>query len=375
MRRYSQYGAFVANSSPGLSHLTWDVPGERMYYKGTLITFEHQRQMRLQNQEEAVALYKKLLCGLDVYFKHGVPEDDPSIEEPGYSFKTNAANRNMFRVKHLFMTALLKNARVREKFVHISKDGTATWLPGPILLWLRDYAEFHKKLLIAAELNTAGPARGSELTCMQIVNTRTAPRNIYFLGRHLVLRRRYHKNMARMRGMELALPEPLDACISHLVLQEMCVIRDFAIFCAIRLYGKDAKIIETYKTSLFVNVTRRFTTDDLSEGLKALSMNVIGREFGVRDQRHQQIGFMRYQEPEMVALQRPDESEEEIEDVEAEQAGHSHSTHMRYAISSNGWRGMQEDRTPKYIKRAMEWQRKLHLVPGTAFSYDATTLH
>ncbi|VDB95897.1 unnamed protein product [Peniophora sp. CBMAI 1063] len=365
MQRYMHYGAYLAFCSPSMPHLTWDVEGERMYYKGTLITFEHQREMRQRNQDEAVALYEELRMGLDAYFQHGLLEDDPSNTEPGYNFKRNARNRHLFQRKHILLTLILESPTLRKRFVHIGPDGHETWLPGPLLKWLIDYAAFHLRLLLATELNTAGPARGSELTCLELINTRTAPRSVYVLGRNVVFRRRYHKLQSRT-GLDKAIPEPLDACSSHLLIQDMCVLRDFAIFAASKLYGRDPHIMHLFKTAVFVNVTKRFTTDNLSEGIKALTRIVIGREFGVRDNRHQQIGFMRYRSPQMAALQAPEDPEGI--DIEAEAAGHSHRVHMGYGVASNVYRGLQEDLTPEFVRRAMDYQRDHHLVPGNLWS-------
>lgn len=247
---------------------------------------------------------------------------------------------------------------LRERFVtNLPGTNEPWWSMDEVAKWLRTYAEFHEQLLVSVELNTAGPARGTELTAMNLVNLDTTQRNVFFIGDHLVLRRRYNKSQYRT-GQDKTIPEALDAFTAECFVQDHGLLRDFAVVLAKMYFPGREDVHHLYETSLFVNLGKRFTTDNISAALGKLTQRVVGEKWGVNDMRHIIIAFKRKRNPSLFALHLTGQT------IESAQAGHTRTADLIYATSMDVWEGMEEDVMEPYIAKTMDWQIDLRIVPG-----------
>jgi hypothetical protein len=359
MRQLSHRATTIVMSSPPDPRIFWTNEGEdtAMEYKGTPFSFDNLRTIVHNNQDAMLQLFRTLQIDKRLYVPHGKLYDDPVNTEVGYNFMLDGRNRKVFEHKHVLLQHVLETPELRDQFVQIGPDGTQRWIHQRMMQWLTAYAEFSKQIMVAVEINNSGPARGTEVTPMLLVNTRTAPRNVYILGQNLVLRRRYHKTQART-GLDKFIPEPLDAFTSELVIQDMALLRPFASFLANKMWPDNAKVAHQYNCALFVNRQQPVTTEDITATLKNHTSQVVKKELGINAMRHIIIGFKRKRCPDLLELHKNHET------LDAMQAGHSHNVEALYSISENVWSGVQEDILPRFIKRSMEWQASLHIVPG-----------
>ncbi|VDC02754.1 unnamed protein product [Peniophora sp. CBMAI 1063] len=359
VRRLMHYASSLAASTAPMSRLFWNSIGERMTYDGTPVTFEQFRLLVRLNQEKLMELWAELTRNTGVYFRYtGQLFDDARNKDPGFNWTQDARNRKHFRDPDLFISYFAEYPELRKFFVeNLPGTDDPWWKMDNIAKWLRTYAEFHEQLMIAVELNTAGPARGTEITAMALNNLETTQRNVYFLDDQFVLRRRYNK-MQNRTGKDFTIPEALDAFTSECFIQDQGMLREFAVYLADLYFPQDVAAQNVYRTSLFVNLGKRFTTDNLSHAMGNLTERVFGERWGVNDMRHIIIAFKRKRNPSLFAIHSTGQT------LESAMSGHSRTADLIYATSMDIWEGAEEDITPLYIAKTYDWQLDLRLVPG-----------
>lgn len=359
VRRLMHYASSLAAASSPMARLFWDTVGEVMTYNGTRVSFAQYRRLVQLNQDKLAALWKRLTRDTAAYFAHeGRLYDAPRNESAEFNWTKDPRNRRYFRDGDLFMRQFDHFEALKEHFVrNLPGTDVAWWNMTNVGEWLSAYAEFHEQLLISVELNTAGPARGTELTAMAMVNLETAQRNVFILGDNFVLRRRYHKSQYRT-GEDKTIPEALDAFTAECFVQDHGMLREFACHLARLYYPDDAAKQNAYETMLFVNEGKLFTTEKLSAALGKLTQEIFGEKWGVNDVRHIIIAFKRKRNPALFALHDTDQT------IQSAQSGHTRQADLNYATSQDVWQGVQEDIVELYIAQAHMWQRSLHIVPG-----------
>lgn len=358
LRRYQHFASALSLQHNNMPRMTWIVPGEHMSYEGTDIRWQHMRELSATLQDKSVEGFNKCRLHSTLYFEHGQLKDDNTNRTPWHSFVSDNRNREYFREDPPLLRFILENESIRGDWVHIGPNGEYMWHHDTIIRYLKDYAEWQTALATAADLLTCGPARGTEITGMLAVNTRSAQRNVYMVGPNLVLRRRYHKMQART-GFDKMIPEPLDAVTALLVIQDQCFIRPFVRFLVGNIWRKNVRVQHVYATSMFVNLGRMMTTDDLTAYMKRITVDIMGEAFGINALRHQSIAWKRFREPGMTKLLNGGET------IATLQTGHTRSTDLGYAVSDMFFEGAEEDIYSRYLLCATHYQIDLGLVPGT----------
>src|SRR5262249_38843324 len=135
--------------------------------------------------------------------------DDLSNRQPGYSFVTDQRNDLEQYSTHL-LDFIFSRPELKEHFLDFRYD-PPMWRADAIHAWLCDYARFHGQLLLSTELNTGGPARGTELTALLFANTRECTnRGVFIFGDKLGYLSQYSKTTSKT-GQKRFIPHAFDA--------------------------------------------------------------------------------------------------------------------------------------------------------------------
>jgi hypothetical protein len=357
LRMLTHKASSIAMASPSQPRIFWVNIGDHMTYQGTHFTFQNLRQMSHFAQDSILDLYNQLLLGLPIFAAHGTLHDNPSIYDANYSFINHGKNSLLLPDERVLLRAILANPALRDNYTYLDPHGNLVWKTSPINRWLKLYRDLHLWYMISIILNTSGPARGTELTSMRIKNILTAPRNLYIFGPHLVFTRRYHK-MQAITGSDKNIPELLDAALAEVMRQDILHLRPVARFFAATVMPQNLDALDLYDSAAFVNLGRRFTTDDISEHLRQLTTRFLNEPLTMNDLRHILIAFKRMRHPALLSLSKPHQSHV------ANQAGHSRLVDLNYGTAENFALGAEEDIIHQYITNSMRWQADLRLVPG-----------
>lgn len=331
-----------------------------MFFEGMRISLDNWRQMLRHVQDAVYRSGKALSFGQS--FVHGDLQDDASVRQAGYNFRQHVENFPCFdpaeRKDELLLRYLFAHPLVLGTFCELCRDGTIFWYQEAMLAWLRKYTRYHLQLMELVELVTCAPSRGADITDLLIADTQDVQRNIHiFDGCGITLRRRVH-SMQSFTGIEQCTPEFLDGFTSEAVIQDICVLRDLALYFAAKCFPDDDKVVHCYNTRLFVNVGKAFKTEDLTQGLEELTDAVLNTRFSVTDVRYIGIeGWKRERHPQLLDRQ-------QRETINARGAGHGVSMDDSYARSKNVFSGVREADLPRWMELCIQWHIDLRLVPG-----------
>lgn len=286
--------------------------------------------------------------------------DDLSNRFVGHSFLKDLRNSSLPEDDALFK-AILDSPQGRDKFLIQSPTGT-TWNHHTLHQWLKDYAELEGLLLLRAEMLGGAPGRGTEMTSMTYCNIPTRPfRNLVLVDEYVVLLRRYHKSGA-LTGVDKLIPHALDAFTGSIIIQDLALLRPMAQIIAHILYPDNSAITTLYQTKLFVNKTKEFTTEQLSDSMAKHSLSFLGFALTLAAWRHISIAFRR---KFCAAVMEFMENDEPRETIEALQAGHHKAIEDRiYGLSADSLAGLAEDFLIHFLKASCKWQQTCLTVPG-----------
>jgi hypothetical protein len=358
VRALQHTATFLAEVQQSMPRIFWVEEGVSMEYKGNFVRFDNVRTMVHQIQDAMVNVFKELQFSPQNCVKYQKLFDNMRDRTPGFSFLEDQRNRGVLAKKDILLQYVLERDT---DIVSISQSGEVQWSQTYMLQWLQKYARLNKLLLLAVEMNTGGPARGSELTGMTFQNSVRNIRNLMIFSEHVCFIRAYHKMQARS-GIDKLIPEPLDAVTGDILIQNLCVLRPFAQILASQVWPDQANIFEMYRDKVFINFDHLLETSDLTHGLEEFSLQALNFKIGTNDWRHMCISWKRLR---MATLLK---KLEEHETVEAAQAGHSRIMDvMHYGVTTNLFEGAQEDIIPLYLKASASWQSDLHITPGGKF--------
>ena len=331
---------------------------QALLYKGDRIQLADIRNMisRLQ-LDMKVKWEQDVLCGLDIQVTYGWLCDDLSCKEVGYSFLSDKRNK-CFLDPTLLASAILSDPVLRGQF--IIRD-TAVWNVHRLRQWLANYCMLLEWQLVAADITTGSPSRGTELTAMTLANSAECPlRNLVVFGEYLTLLCTYQKTSA-LTGNDRCIPHALDAFSSDLMVQSLAIARPFAIFAVLLIYPGQPDVIQLYQKHLFVNHAKFCDTEDITAALQKITLVSLGCSLGVNGWRHVSTPFRRKLCTRMDELVEQDG----MESVEVLQSGHSRQTENRvYGVSADALAGVSEDILPLFLKASTDWQVECHLIPG-----------
>ena len=351
----------MAYSTRATPHIWW-LDRENLSslsYQGHCINFADICQIFYETEKLLVETWeKKILQGLDISTFCETIVDDLTKKDVGYSFLLDP--RNVELRDHTHLIQAIVHGRGKFKHFLLEGEGKLTWNREALRKWLLSYAELQKLLLLRAQMLSGAPARGTEITAMIYHNTQArSTRNLMCMGSHLTLLCQYSKTTA-FTGEDKLIPHGLDAVTSDILLQDLSLARPFAEI-ASKICFNDHNITMLYRNHLFVNFDRLFTTDDLSQVMTQHSQPFIDFPLTVSSWRHIQTAWKRKfncSVEDIIVIDQTD-------DVDALQAGHSHSTENRiYGLSTSALAGAAEDILPLFLDASITWQNYCKVVPG-----------
>lgn len=153
-----------------------------MMYKNIRISFEDMKNMVHASQDAQSKLITKLLLGVKPP-PAGKLVDDVNYRAAGYNFaqplpgRSHAPHvaRSDDQSKQIFPDDLVllhsgvfKSETVFLQFFSVDKAGKPHLRQGQAMEYLMDYSSLQKEVMSTVQVTTCGPARGTELTAMQV---------------------------------------------------------------------------------------------------------------------------------------------------------------------------------------------------------------
>lgn len=341
--------------------------GTEMEWLGDSIKLDNIQEMIASMSREMVEHFQtKILLGKDIRVPYERLTEDMSNTTVGYSFLTD--HRNPFielNCRTLLLDTIHNDKHLLKRFTML-RNNKREWNIGALISWLHDYAILNLWSLVRCELLGGGPARGTELTAMIFKSTPLQKqRNLSFVNKHLVMIRTYSKTTA-ISGRDRFITHSCDSLYSDIKIQDLAIARPFAEIAASICFPSKPEIVDLYRTHVWVNYNRLFTTDNISDCIGQYTNNFIGVRLTVATLRHVWIAFRRKLCPKEAEF-----IEEDHEDaVGAEQAGHSLGIERRiYAVTAGGLMGHSEDVIPAFLESSAVLQKMFQVVPGNFTQY------
>lgn len=362
LQRLASSFAFTTQSLPVI-WWTDKVHWKALTYEGDRVTIPGLITLLHKLEDDIVHQWvHKVLMGLEIRVDYGDSHvaDDLRNTNAGYSFLIDSRNE-VFKDKDRLTKAFIQDPSIFRKLgtrVH----GEIEWNKQGLLRWLEEYAKFEEMLLLRTEMLGGSAARGTELTGMKFTNTRTLyKRNLVVLGKHITILRTYTKGSS-MTGLDKQIPHCLDAVTGDLMVQDLALARPFAQLVVHYCFPNNEELMQQYKSSLFVNQTHLFDTDDITRAMKHRSLEALGWPMRLRDWRHISIAFKKMNCKFTEGLL---EESQVNEDVNALQAGHTTATENRvYGLSPEALAGTPEHVIPLFLEASIAWQKAMETVPG-----------
>ncbi|KAF5348175.1 hypothetical protein D9756_010738 [Leucocoprinus leucothites] len=351
-----------ARSQPSLPCYIWlDDQNTRCLWKGHEITlFQLQNMARKLLRLQYKSFVEDVMLGFNIRLDYKRIWDDLSDDAPHYGFVEDSANAELDQ-HNLLMQCICNNPRRRKEFlVGTLPDGKPLWNPTRVRQWLAAYAEFLLLLMASIEVMAGSPSRGTEMTCIHIRNTPTRTRGLYVLGDHVAIVCQYTKT-SNLTSQDSLLPHGLDAFNSDFIAHVVFVTHPFAQWLISFLYLNNPEFVKLYHTHLFVNVTKEFGTEDLTQILKSVTLSTLKVSMGLSDYRQTSITFRRVHCSQFEKLMQMDD-----EDTPgALQAGHSHATeNMHYGRNASFLGNVVDDIAMLLVVASTDWQTILRIPKG-----------
>ena len=359
------YASSLAQHERSLPLVVWmdRTNFRKMRFKGHTVEFDKLTTLFTNLENDAITLWEKdVLMGLPLRATYNKVTDNMGNTDVGYSFIFDQRNES-FQDRDILAKAILADSALSKKFLTglIDNCGQPMWKITELQKWLFNYSRFHAVQLTSADLKGGSPSRGTEINCIEYINSRSRQRGLYMIGDHLAIMCQYHKS-ASMTGEDKLIPHSLDAVTSDLIIQDLAIARPFAELAAFICYPNNHDIQHRYHSYLFINNKRLFTTPQLTSFIQSYTLSVYNVSFGVADWRHISAAFRRKICP---AVELAVEDDEMLDSIQALQSGHTRQTENHiYGITAEALAGAAEDVLPIYLDASTDWQVACQIVPG-----------
>jgi hypothetical protein len=375
---FQHYASSLAYNEPGVPNVIWmDRTHYRtMRFKGHTIEFDKLTTLCSNLEDSAIAIWEKdVLINLPLQVNYSQITDDMGNSGVGYSFVSDPQNK-CFKDRDILAKAILADTTLSKRFLTGMRDnnGLPTWKIAELQKWLFNYSRFHAIQITSTEVKGGAPSRGTEIECIEYINTPTRIRGLYMMGNHLAILCQYHKS-ASITSRDKLIPHSLDAVTSDLIIQDLAIARPFAELAAYICYPHNLDVQHRYHSYLFINNKKLFETTQLTQTLKRYTLSVYQVGFGISDLCHISAAFRRKICPAMETIIDDDMSKES---VQALQSGHSrHTENHIYGLSPEVLAGAAEDVLPLFLDASTDWQVACKIVPGGHLLHysEATASH
>lgn len=230
LRSLTHFATHLSYSTPLPPRIWWTDPGtyHAMQYKGHSLTFDHLKTIFTNLETKVVTMWKdQVLMGLDLYASYGLLVDNLTEMRPGYCFLEDPDN-GLLQHRDSLMQAIVSSHTHRNRFYisnQVSNQGCFNMME--CQRWLQSLSEFERHLMLAIDMTSGAPPRGTELTCMIIRNAPLRLRNVMSLGKYMFIVRQYNKTTNNTQSDQL-IPHAISAVYSDLMVQLHTLARPLA---------------------------------------------------------------------------------------------------------------------------------------------------
>jgi hypothetical protein len=389
LRTLTHRATAIAKQTMSNPSIFWTdrVSYSEMLYQGHRVRFRDICNAVHDLHAEAVRVWEEeVLMGLPLRVDCRRIADNLPNCQVGYSCFRDPRNACFAECRSRLWEAMLTKDELRERFLRVGVNGCAVWNRSSLFRWLQSYGKFSGLQMAAAEMTAGSAIRATELHSMNVCNTKCrTSRNALAMGDHLVLMVRYTKT-GGLQKHDRFIPHALDAITADLMIQDHAIAWPFAEQVIRTLFPGDADKASMYRSSLFVNGLRTFSTDDLTDILGDFTEPHVGLRIGVRSWRQISTGFKRKRCPSAMELYNG--FAEDTETVGSLQLGHGGEVdRLHYAVSTDALASTPpEEALPLFVDASVDWQVDLGVVPGECtsqtlhrplapFDFDLTTCH
>lgn len=353
-------------STPGLPSTVF-LSDTVMMFRGSRIDFNDVRKMFAAQGEELVKQWEQHVS-LGLYDTLTIPQpetvaDDFTNKSNGYSYLSDP--RNPYRHERTtLLRAVLADPYLRKRFTNgvDAVTGRPMWNTINARMYLKRVRDFDALLLMRCEMASGAPIRGTELASMRFQNTTTRSRNHYRLGNFPMLVGSYSKGSATTGDKGVG--HGIDALGGNLLEKGLTFVRPFCNMLAAECFSGQEfqRVYELYNNYLFVDYDRPFTTDRISDMMKALTATHLKVPLPISKWRHVSIGFR-----QVLCRQALSDatSTSSTYRAAAEQAGHSQNIENRlYAVNEDAIDGTSGGDLSRFCEVSVAFQTVAQVVPS-----------
>ena len=164
------------------------------------------------------------------------------------------------KVRCSLLTRVLTSQALRSDMVScIDADGTVHYRHNRATEYLKKHAQFVHNLLLVIHIGSGMPARGTELAAYRVQDGRSTRRNVFFLGKQVVLFAEYSKTSA-IKLANSGISRFLDEEASSVVLKDLLIVRPFLSSIASFLEKNENNL---YSSDLFMDEGTKLTTEKI----------------------------------------------------------------------------------------------------------------
>ncbi|KAJ2911712.1 hypothetical protein MD484_g8699, partial [Candolleomyces efflorescens] len=377
LRFFQHFATSIAMQTISLPRIIWPdrEAGDfsHMLYMGQKISLQQLKHLIGTLEEKIRRIWEQeVLLGLDLHVPVGVPADNLRLSERNYSFINDPKN-DFDKYKHALGAQIFRHPMLKNQFfrtIDTTKEVVYN-IPG-IRKWLRSLAQVEALLLLSIEMKSGAPVRMTELASTLACNIDTRTRNLYAIGRNIVIVSQYTKN-TNNEQMDRVIPHALAAFDADMLVQIHAIARPLASFLAPHAFPSDPSVARMYLERLFMDLGEPFTTAVISKLMAEESLLIILWAMTISDYRQLAVGFRN-------AICLPSDIDEEdgkiMRVIHAQQSGHSLATEKRiYGLSPDLVEGISEITINLYINSSKEWQVRLGIVPsGLSLTYKEASM-
>lgn len=361
VRQIMSYASALAANTSSMPPIFW-VDHENfteMLYHGQRFKFSYMQKMAYTVQDQMKEVWEKEIClGLKIEINYDDLSDNLKEEKPGYCFLDHPGNPMFKAHRNDLISALLSSPLLRSHFLSAnSKDIN----PIGARKWLQSLAKLEGLSMIAVQLMSGGPARGTELVSMLARNTELRVRNWFGLVEFTALVRQYTKT-THTSGHDRLIPNTPDGFTARMLVNTHALARPMAVWLATKLFKGQHQVPQWYGENMFMDLGKEFTSRRLSELMEKHSTKTVGFSMGLNTHRHIFAAFQRKLHPHIEDII---DDGGESDNIGALQMGHSGKTDVqRYGLSMSAMSGVVEDMIRVFLQNSVDWQLSLKVVPG-----------
>lgn len=243
-------------------------------------------------------------------------------------------------------------------------DSGFHWKRDALHRWLSSYSRMEEILLIRALKLGGAPCRITEIASLCYCNTIDRDRrNLAAIANYLTFIVRYTKT-GSVTQADHYIPHALDAFTASLLLHDLALVRPMAEIVAHVLYPDNIEVAKLYKSRMFVNRDREFSTDRLTQTIGKMTETALGTKLTISSWRHISVAWRNALCPEVfMYIDHPSQPRQER--IGALQAGHNTRTEdENYGLLKGVLYVVVANKLYAYLRTSVHWQFICRTVPG-----------